>query len=113
MPEPVKRITVSAFEPTDVGGGFIWGVVGLCLAILLLCALAVVWLYPHAMADRGRRLLLPIYPEPHLQADPVADLRRYHALALQQLNATDAAHIPIATAMRQIANEGIPEWPAP
>lgn len=120
MAEPTKYIATSAFEPTDLGEGFIWGVVGLCLAVLLLCGLAVVWLYPYAMADRSRALPLPVYPNPRLQPDPAADMRRYQVSELKQLNTAgwndpqqQIAHIPISTAMQQIAREGIPGWPTP
>jgi hypothetical protein len=120
MAEPEKPIEVSAFEPKDLGEGFIWGVVGLCVAVLLGCALIVVWLYPSAIADRIISGAPPGYPEPRLQADPVADLRRFHAQELERLNGTGwidrsqgIVHIPIDTAMQQIAAEGITDWPAP
>jgi len=106
MAEPHKQIEVSAFEPKDIGEGFIWGAVGISLAVLLGCALIVVWLYPYAASDRILSLPLPEYPEPRLQADPAADLRRFRARELEQLNGIDAA-------MQQVAAEGITGWPPP
>jgi hypothetical protein len=109
MAEPEEPIEVSAFEPKDIGEGFIWGGVGICLAMLLGCALIVVWLYPSATADRIISGAPPGYPAPRLQADPVADMRRFHARELEQLNGTGS----IDTAMQQIAAAGIADWPSP
>ena len=111
MAESEKQLAPAAFEPRDVGEGFIWGVAGLCLAGLAGCALIVIWLYPPALSDRLIATPLPEFPAPRLQADPAADERRFHARELRRLN--DDAPIPIATAMRQIAAEGIAGWPPP
>lgn len=111
MAEPEKHIEVAAFEPTDLGEGFIWGVVGICVAVLLACALVVAWLYPQAATDRIISSPPPNFPEPHLQADPAADMRRFHAQQLEELNGK--AHIPIGNAMHQVATEGIADWPPP
>jgi hypothetical protein len=120
MAEREKPIEVSAFEPKDLREGFIWGVVAICVAVLLGCALIVVWLYPHTIADRILSSAPPGYPEPRLQADPVADMRRFHAQELERLNGTGwidrsrgIVHVPIDTAMRQVAVEGIANWPSP
>ena len=60
MAEPEKHIEAAAFEPTDLGEGFIWGVVGICVAVLLACALVVAWLYPQAATDRSSPHRRPI-----------------------------------------------------
>ena len=120
MAERERRIEVAAFETKDFGEGFIWGVVGLSVAGLLACVLIVLWLYPEAGADRIITTALPEYPAPRLQANPAADLRVFRARQLRQLNGTGwvdrsagIAHIPIDTAMKQIADEGIAGWPPP
>ena len=120
MSEPGVRIEVAAHEPKDVGEGFIWAVVGICLAGLVACGLIVVWLYPQVASERIITLPLPIYPAPRLQTDPAADARRFRAQQLRQLDgsgwvdrARGIAHIPIGTAMQQVAAEGIPGWPVP
>ncbi len=111
MAEPEKHIEVSAFEHRDLSEGFIWAVAGIGVTVLLACALMVVWLYPQAATDRILSSPLPNFPEPHLQADPAADMRRFHAQQLEALNGK--AHIPIGTAMQQVAAEGIADWPPP
>ena len=111
MADPEKQLAPAAFEPRDIGEGFIWGVVGVCVAVLAGCALMVIWLYPRALSDRIISAPLPQFPAPRLQSDPAADMRRLQAQELQQLNG--GAPIPIDTAMRQIAAEGIAGWPPP
>lgn len=120
MAEPKTHIEVAAFEPKDIGEGFIWGVVGICVAVLLACALIVGSLYPQALTDRIITLPLPGYPKPRLQSDPAGDLRRFRAQELDKLNSSGwidqpqgIAHIPIGTAMQQVATAGIADWPPP
>jgi hypothetical protein len=120
MAEAEKPIEVSAFESKDLGEGLIWGVVGICLTMLLACALLVVWLYPYAASNRTLSQAPPDYPTPHLQTDAVTDMRRFHARELEELNGSGwidrshgFAHIPIGIAMQQIAAEGIADWPPP
>jgi hypothetical protein len=120
MAEPEKPLEVAAFESRDLGEGFIWGVVATSAAVLLGCALLVVWLYPHAASDRTLVQAPPDFPKPQLQTDPVTDRRRFHAGELEELNgsgwidrAHSVAHIPIGTAMQQVAAEGIVDWPPP
>ena len=68
-------------------------------------------------ADKG---LSALPPEPRLQTDPAADLRRFNAAAAERLvsygyldRARGLAHIPIEQAMRRVAEQGIPDWPGP
>ncbi|HTV76825.1 MAG TPA: hypothetical protein VMF03_01100 [Steroidobacteraceae bacterium] len=120
MSEPRVRIEVAAHEPRDVGERFIWGMVGVCLAGLVACALIVVGMYPKIASDRIITLPLPVYPTPRLQTHPAADARAFRERQLRQLNGSGwidrphgIAHIPITTAMQQLADEGIAGWPAP
>jgi hypothetical protein len=119
MVEAERRIPVARHEKTDVGEGFIWGAVGVVLGVLILCACLVLWLYPESRLDRTLNLPLPLYPAPRLQQNPAADMQRFRDEEMLRLNgsgwvdkARGVAHIPVADAMRQIAHEGIPEWPA-
>jgi len=57
-------------------------------------------------------------PEPRLQTDPNADLAHFNAEAAARLagygyvdRANGIVHIPIDEAMKQIAAQGIPDWP--
>lgn len=119
MVESERRIPVALHEPTDIGEGFIWGAAALVVGVLILCALLVLWLYPESRFDRTLRLPLPLYPAPRLQVNPAADMQRFHREEMLRLEgsgwvdkARGVVHIPIADAMHEIAQEGIPQWPA-
>lgn len=120
MAEEKELIPPARFDSRDISPGFIWAMVATCSAVLLGCALLVVWLYPRSISDRRLSLPLPIYPAPRLQPDPAADMRRFRAQEMERLNGTgwvDRAqgivHIPIMQAMEEIAQQGIPGWPDP
>jgi hypothetical protein len=107
---PEKLLAPARHETSDVGPAFIW--IGVPVLLVL-------WLYPKAMNDQGTRLALPQFPNPQLQPSPRESMARFYAEEMQQLNGTGwidkakgTVHIPIATAMRTIAEEGIPGWPA-
>ncbi|CCJ08146.1 hypothetical protein [Methylocystis sp. SC2] len=115
-----KDLAPASHEGSDISGGFI--AIGFASTILGIIFLALVaWaLYPDAMIDRTMNLPLPSFPEPRLQIDPAEDWTDFHRRELTRLNsagwidqAKGAAHIPIAAAMRKIAQEGIADWPAP
>jgi len=113
-----KLLDPARHEPTDVGGRLIWAGPALLLASVFVLALIVLWLYPGATTDRTLRLPLAQYPPPRLQPNPAANMARFYAQEMQWLNGTGwvdkakgIAHIPIAAAMRIIAQENIPDWP--
>jgi hypothetical protein len=117
---PEKLLAPARNETSDVGPAFIWIGVPLLLVSVLALALLVLWLYPQAISDQSRRLTLPQFPNPQLQPSPRESMARFHAEEIQRLNGTGwidkakgTVHIPIGTAMRKIADEGIPGWPAP
>lgn len=105
-------------EPTDISPWVIWiGIPALIFTVVAL-ALLVLWLFPGRTVDRTMHLPLAHYPSPELQPNPRADLATFRAAKLKQLNSTGwvdrahgVAHIPIADAMREIATEGIADWP--
>ncbi len=115
-----KVLSPARHEPTDVGERFIWiGVAGLLVSVLVL-GLLVLWLYPGATIDRTMHLPLPHYPSPQLQPNPREDMARFYSEEIRWLDGTGwidkahgIAHIPISDAMRLVAQEGIPGWPAP
>ena len=102
-----------AFRPLLIGG------VGV-LALAALLAGLVGLLYPGTRDPRlVRSGAVPQYPAPALQPDPAADMARFRAQQLDQLNgvwwvdrAAGAVHQPIADAMRRLAAQGIADWPA-
>jgi hypothetical protein len=119
MPETERAIPNARHEPTDVGEGFVWGAVAALLALLATVTLVTLWTFPQSL-DRTIHLPLPVYPEPRLQPSPTNDMRAFGARELQQLNgvgwvdkARGTVHIPIDDAMRKLAQDGIPGWPAP
>jgi hypothetical protein len=120
MAEPERVIPAVTHEPTDIGGRFILGAVGLLLGTLAVITIGVLLAFPMPHLDRTLAHLLPVYPQPRLQPNPREDMQRFYASEMRQLNGTGwidksagIAHIPIADAMRKIAQDGIPGWPAP
>jgi hypothetical protein len=119
MADTQVLIPTARHEHGDIGAGFIWAATASMLGLLVACALLVLWLYPASLSDTALQQPLPEYPEPSLQADPAAAMRTFHAQQMQQLDSTgwvdrqhDVLHIPIADAMRIVAHDGIPGWPA-
>ncbi len=106
-------------EARDIGGRFI-----IVAFLLLVGSLGVMgllgWvLFPRAASDKVIADPLPPFPAPQLQPDPHQDWERFHAAELQRLNgygwvnkSAGIVHIPIATAMQETAQKGIPGWPA-
>jgi hypothetical protein len=87
--------------------------------VLIMSGLLVMWLYPGSMTDRRITNALPHPPSPQLQYDPSLQMTQFSAHETQLLNSAGwvnqsrgIAHIPIGEAMRRIAHDGIPDWPA-
>ncbi|KAA0589133.1 hypothetical protein J2848_005116 [Azospirillum lipoferum] len=92
-------------------GGLAAGLIGIVVVSLLL-------IFPDAAKDQNHALTTPM-PEPRLQTDPAADLKRYKAEAMERLTGYGwadrehgIAHIPIDEAMHRVAERGIADWPA-
>ncbi|WP_247893327.1 hypothetical protein [Azospirillum endophyticum] len=117
-PHPGGRNPDTGFEMRDTPpwlfpllGGLAAGLIGTVVVSLLL-------IFPQAARDENRALTTPM-PEPRLQTDPAADWQRYKAESMSRLagygwadREHGIAHIPIDEAMRQVAGDGIPDWPA-
>lgn len=114
-----EHLPPARHERTDVGlrAMFIAGVLMLVAlgGVLTLAS----WLYPGSGTDKA---LVPPregeFPAPRLQPDVGADMARFRAEQLQQLNGAywldrdrGRVHMPIADAMRDVAGRGIPDWP--
>ena len=113
-----KLLDPARHEPTDVGGRLIWVGLALLLASVFVLALIVLWLYPGATTDRTLRLPLPQYPDPSAATKSGCGHGAVLREEMQWLNGTGwidkangIAHIPIADAMRIVAEENIPGWP--
>ncbi len=107
-------------EPTDINPRLIWIGVPALIACVIALALLVLWLFPGRTIDRTMHLPLPRYPSPELQVSPREDLEKFRDARLKWLNSSGwidhtrgITHIPIAEAMREVATEGIADWPAP
>jgi hypothetical protein len=118
-PEGELILPAAAHESADIGSRFIGGAFALLLLSLVLVTLGVLWLFPLPGTDRTLHSPLPIYPEPRLQPSPRQEMQRFLAAEREQLTTygwVDRAHgivrIPIEAAMRRVAKEGIPDWPA-
>ncbi len=120
-PEPEQdNLPPARHEGTDVGFRAML-VAGLFMLLALGGVLGLAaWLYPGAETDKQ---LAPAtnatFPAPRLQPDVAADMARFRAEQLQQLNGAywldrdrNRVHMPIADAMRDVAAHGIPDWPA-
>jgi hypothetical protein len=106
-------------ETSDVTFRLATGLLALAGALLLLL-LGLAWLmFPHEVKDQRFARPFPEWPGPRLQTDPAAAMKRFQAEEMRWLNSAgwqdrtaDTVHIPIDQAMRAVAAEGIPGWPA-
>ena len=118
--EPRHVIPNARHEHGDIEENFVWRAAALMLAVLVVCAVTVIWLYPRSLSDVTLKSPLPVYPAPRLQPDPPADMRAYREQQRQQLDGTGwvdraqgVVHLPIEESMQRVAHDGIPGWPAP
>ena len=103
-----------------MGVGFVLGLVGVSGAAVIATALVLAWIFPETPGARFVPAHLPSSPVPALQTSPRADMARFYAEEMQQLNSagwidrtSGRVHMPIEAAMRKLAAEGIPGWPGP
>lgn len=120
VPMLEKQLAPARHERSDVGPAFIWIGVPVLVITVLVLALLVLWLHPKALNDQSIGPVLPQIPIPQLQPNPPESMAKFYAEEMQQLNGIGwidktkgTVHIPIDTAMRKVAEEGIPGWPAP
>jgi hypothetical protein len=116
---PDDSLPAARHERRDVSRRFVWGAPAFLLGSLIAIAALVYWLFPGATIDRMISGPLPQYPSPRLQSSPRDDMAIFRQQQLTALNGTGWAdrehgtvHIPIDDAMRQLARDGIPGWPA-
>ena len=115
---PEKQIATARHETSDVGASVIWIGVPVLTVCVVAMAFLVLWLFPQSMISQSKWLTLPQFPKPQLQPSPRENMARFYAKEMQRLNSTGwvdkangTVHIPIADAMRKIAQAGIPGWP--
>lgn len=114
-----KSLPPARAEPSDVDDRLVWIGVPVLVGTVLLSAAICLWLFPGSMADKILREPLPQYPAPRLQASPRDEMAAFRAREMERLNGTGwvdrangVVHIPIADAMRKVAQEGIEGWPS-
>jgi len=113
-----KHLPPARAEPQDVDERLISFGVPVLVGTVLLSAVVCLWLFPGSTADKILQQPLPQYPAPRLQTNARDEMAAFRAHEMQWLNGTGwvdrakgVVHIPIADAMRKIAQEGIPGWP--
>ncbi len=109
MAEPVEIQDVTISLALKLAGG--------AAAMILLCALLIVWLAPESL--HPRRIALPPVAAPVLQISPRADMTRFRAEEQAEMSAygwvdreKGVVRVPIDRAMANVAKDGIPGWPA-
>jgi hypothetical protein len=119
-PAAGKALVPARHEASDVGLRFMLALFALVGGTLLLVVALAYVVFPGEVPDRRFALPLPRFPVPRLQNDPAADMQALLAAERRRLDSVgwqdrDAGvvHIPIAQAMRALAQQGIPGWPAP
>ena len=111
-PAAQRETTDVTVRPLLLGGA------GVLVVVALLGGLTG-WLYPGARERSVARTgALPAFPAPELQPSPEADMAKFRAEQLHQLEgvwwvdrARGTLHQPIADAMRKLAQTGIADWP--
>jgi hypothetical protein len=118
-----ERASEKALRPVrheigDISPRLILGLFVLTGVLLLLLGGLAWLLFPAEVKDDRFKQPFPSWPAPALQSNPTADMDRFHAEEMRQLNtagwqdrAAGTLHIPIEQAMHAVAAEGIPGWP--
>ncbi|MBM9403701.1 hypothetical protein JUN65_19210 [Gluconacetobacter azotocaptans] len=117
--DPAPHFSRPRHEPADVTLRPVVAVgMGVGIVVVALAVLADV-LFPQRALDMLLRPPLPPMTSPALQSDPPADMAAFRAADLARLTGFGwvdrkggVAHVPIDQAMRQMARDGIPGWPA-
>ncbi|MBP2302435.1 hypothetical protein [Azospirillum picis] len=116
--EAERHTPATRFETRDTPPWLILLLGALAAGLLGLVVVALLLIFPDATGKEHKALSVPM-PEPALQVDPPADFQRYKAQAMDRLagfgwidRGRGIVHVPIADAMRRIAERGIPDWPA-
>jgi len=112
-----ERNPQTAYERKDWPIGVV-GLIGLGTFLFLVVApLVLWWAYPSALPDASRQLLVTP-PAPELQTNPPQDLANFRAEEDRKLDTyywvdkqNGIVHIPIAEAMKKLAEEGIDGFP--
>lgn len=116
--ERIEPNPKTAYEPADWPIGKV-GLIALGTFLFLVVApLVLIWAFPDAVSDVSRALTIAP-PGPRLQTSPPADLAKFRTKEEKRLDGyywidrqKGVVHIPIGQAMRKLAHDGIPGFPA-
>jgi hypothetical protein len=115
--ERIENNPDAAYEPSDWPIGTIGLVLLGVLAFLIIAPLVLMAAFPRAVSDVSRALTVKP-PPPRLQLDPAEDLAGFRAEEEKRLNTyywvdkeKGIVHIPIAEAMKEVAEKGIEGFP--
>jgi hypothetical protein len=116
---PEGELPPARHEARDVGfRPMLLAGIAMLAALLGVAALAAL-LFPDSRREGLVNLPRAQFPAPQLQPNPAADMEAFRKRQLGQLNSAywidrDArrVHLPITQAMRDVAQRGIPDWPA-
>ena len=115
-----RVISPARHESRDVRvGPMLIAAGGMAIALAIVVG-AAFWIFPHTMTDQYVAAPIPNFAQPRLQSSPRSDMDAFRAQQMHDLNTVywidrqaGVVHLPIAEAMRKVAEEGIPDWPAP
>ncbi len=106
-------------ETQDISPRLLLPLAGCMIGMVLFAWAATWWEYPGALSTENVKDPASSFPEPRLQARPSADMAAFKARETAELNSYGwvdrqhgVVHVPIEQAMRNLAEHGIPGWPA-
>ncbi|HMA48427.1 MAG TPA: hypothetical protein VKP60_01675 [Magnetospirillaceae bacterium] len=104
-------------ETQDVSIALALKLAGGACAMLIACALLIVWIAPGSLHPRPSSV--PSVPAPVLQINPRADMARFKAEEEAEMTSygwvdrdKGVVRLPIGLAMAKVAKDGIAGWPA-
>jgi hypothetical protein len=111
-----KYIDPARHEPADVGRRFIWAGSALVLVSVFISGLIVLWLYPGTTTDPPcacpcRAIQIPSFNSIQPRTWRGSATRKCDSLTNWVGKENRIAQIPVADAMRKIAQKNIPAWP--
>jgi len=118
MAEP--KLPPARREATDIEPRVVAILGGVTLGMLVFALVAVWAIFPNTLKDRSLAGPVPTIADPQLQTSPPKDMAAFRAEETQALEsygwvdrAHGLVHVPIEAAMKKLAADGIPGWPAP
>ena len=106
-------------EAKDISPRILLPLAGCMIGMAIFALAATWWKYPAALRTQDVTDPAASFPAPRLQPRPAADMAQFRAQETAALNSYGwvdrehgIVHVPIEQAMRNLAEHGIPGWPA-